>query len=63
MSRSRPCEVSVLSRGIHQMSRSRLSLVGLQEGLGLGLVSDQKPNVLVSSRSGKLRSRLHPWPE
>ena len=33
----------------------------LQEGLGLGLVSDQKPNVSVSSRSRKLRSRLHPW--
>ena len=26
----------------------------------LGLVSDQKPNVSVSSRSRKLRSRLHP---
>jgi len=35
--------------------------VELQEGLGLGLVSDQKPNVSVSSRSRKLRSRLHPW--
>jgi len=34
--------------------------VELQEGLGLGLVSDQKPNVSVSSRSRKLRSRLHP---
>ena len=32
----------------------------LQEGLGLGLVSDQKPNVSVSSRSRKLTSRLHP---
>ena len=42
------------------MSRSRLGLVELQEGLGLGLVSDQKPNVSVSSRSCKLRSRLHP---
>jgi len=39
----------------------RLGLVELQEGLGLGLVSDQKPNVSVSSRSRKLRSRLHPW--
>jgi len=38
----------------------RLGLVELQEGLGLGLVSDQKPNVSVSSRSHKLRSRLHP---
>jgi len=34
--------------------------VELQEGLGLGLVSDQKPNVSISSRSRKLRSRLHP---
>ena len=33
----------------------------LQEGLGLDLVSDQKLNVSVSSRSRKLRSRLHPW--
>jgi len=33
----------------------------LQEGLGLGLVSDRKPNVSVSSRSRKLRSRLQPW--
>ena len=41
-------------------SRSRLGLVELQEDLGLGLVSDQKPNVSVSSRSRKLRSRLHP---
>ena len=41
-------------------SRSRLGLMELQEGLGLSLVSDQKPNVLVSSRSRKLRSRLHP---
>jgi len=39
----------------------RLCLVELQEGLGLGLVSDQKPNVSVSSQSRKLRSRLHPW--
>jgi len=62
MSRSRPCKVSVsvLSRGKNQTSRSRLGLVELQEVLGLGLVSDQKPNVLVSSRSRKLRSRLHP---
>jgi len=37
----------------------RLGLVELQEGLGLGLVSDWKPNV--SSRSRELRSRLHPW--
>ena len=29
----------------------RLGLVELQEALGLGLVLDQKPNVLVSSRS------------
>ena len=49
-------------------SRSRLvakirhlGLVELQEGLGLGLVSDEKLNVLVSSRSDKLRSYLHPW--
>jgi len=35
----------------NQTSWSRLSLVELQEGLGLGLVSDQKPNVSVSSRS------------
>jgi len=39
----------------------RLGLVELQEGLGLGLVSDQKPTVSVSSRSRKLKSRLHPW--
>jgi len=39
----------------------RLGLVELQEGLGLGLDSDQNPNVLVSSRSRKLWSRLHPW--
>jgi len=32
----------------------RLGLVELQESLGLGLVSDQKPNVSVSSRSCKL---------
>ena len=38
----------------------RLGLVELYEGFGPGLVSDQKPNVSVSSRSGKLRSRLHP---
>jgi len=38
--------------------RLGLVLVELQEGLGLGLVSEQKPNVSVSSR--KLRSRLHP---
>ena len=62
MSRSRPCKVSVSvsSRGKNQTSRSRLGLVELKEGLGLGLVSDQKPNVSVSSRSRKLRSRLHP---
>jgi len=60
-SRSRPCKVSVSSRGKNQTSRSRLGLVELQEGLGLGLVSDQKPNVSISSRSRKLRSRLHPW--
>jgi len=49
-SRSRPCKVSVSvsSRGKNQTSRSRLSLVELQEGLGLGLVSDQKPNASVS---------------
>ena len=47
-------------RGKNQTSRSRFGLVELQKGLGLGLVSDQKPNVLVSSRSRKVRSRLHP---
>jgi len=41
----------------------RLGLVELQDGLGLGLVSDRKPNALVSSRSHKLKSRLHPWDE
>ena len=48
MSRSRPCKVSVSvsSRGKNQTSRSGLGLVELQEGLGL--VSDQKPNVSVS---------------
>jgi len=60
MSWSRPCKDSVSSRGKNQTSRSRLSLVELQEGLGLGLVSDQKPNVSVLSQSRKLRSRLHP---
>jgi len=61
MSRSRPCKVSVsvLSRGKNQTSWSHLGLVELQEGLGLGLVSDQKPNVSVPSRSRKLRSCLH----
>jgi len=54
-------QVSVSSRGKNQMSRSCLGLLELQEGLGLGLISDQKPNVSVSSQSGKLRSRLHPW--
>jgi len=49
------------SRGINQTSRSRLGLVELHEGLGLCLVLDQKPNASVSSRSDKLRSRLHPW--
>ena len=39
----------------------RLGIVELQEGIGLGLVSDRKPNVLVLSWSRKLRSRLHPW--
>ena len=34
--------------------------VSALQGLGLGLVSDQKPNVSASSRSRKLRSRLHP---
>jgi len=56
---SRPCKVSVSSCGKNQMSRSRLGLAELQEGIGLGLVSDQKPNVSVSSRSRKLRSCLH----
>ena len=60
MSRSRPCKVSVSSRGKNQTSHFRLGLVELPEGLGLGLVSDQKLNVSVSSRSRKLRSRLHP---
>ena len=48
MSRSRPCKVSVSvsSRGKNQTSRSRLGLVELQEGLGLGLVSDQKNEYL-----------------
>ena len=34
--------------------------VSALQGLGLGLVSWQKSNVSVSSRSRKLRSRLHP---
>jgi len=40
----------------------RLGLVELQQGLALGLILDQKPNLsVVSSRFCKLRSRLHPW--
>jgi len=64
MSRSRPCEVSVSvsSRGKNQTSWSHLGLVELQEGLGLGLVSDQKPNVSVSCPSCKLRSHLYLCP-
>ena len=41
-------------------SRSRLGLSKVWEGLGLGLISDWKSNVSVSSRSRAPRSRLHP---
>jgi len=49
------------SRSLLVAKIRRLGLVELQEGLGLGLVSDQKPTVSVSSPSRKLKSRLHPW--
>jgi len=39
--------VSVSSRGKNQTSRTRLSLVELQEGLGLGHISNQKRNISV----------------
>ena len=46
--------------GVTVAKIKRIGLMELQERLGLGLVSNQKPNVSVSSLSRKLRSRLHP---
>jgi len=47
---------------VHQCSTLKVSKnVSVSALQGLGLVSDQKPNVSISSRSRKLRSRLHPW--
>ena len=43
-----------------QRLEKRLGLGKVWEGLGLGLVSDWKSNVSVSSRSRTPRSRLHP---
>jgi len=50
--------LETVSRRSFQTSRSRLGLMETWEGLGLGLVSDWKSNVSVSSRSRTIGSRL-----
>ena len=52
MSRSRPVRVSVSVSSQAEIQTSRSRLGKMWEGLGLGLVSDRKPNVSVSSRLG-----------
>jgi len=62
MSRSRPINVSVSvsSRTQNRTSRSRSRSREMWKGLDLGLVSNCKWNVSVSSRSRTSTSRLHP---